>query len=62
MQVVLNTTGGIPTSVFAISVNITEMYDPGLMNHFTIANAYDWEGGRGRRCDFLRSIAAAMPA
>ncbi|KFY13465.1 hypothetical protein V491_06389 [Pseudogymnoascus sp. VKM F-3775] len=62
MQVVLNTTGGIPTSIFAISVNITEMYDPGLMNHFTIANAYDWEGGRGRRCDFLRSIAAAMPA
>ena len=61
MQIVLNITGGIPTSVPGLAVNVTEMFGPGLKNHFTIANAYSCEGGRGARCDFLRSIAAAIP-
>lgn len=40
----------------------TEYMEPGLKNDFTLVNAYSWEGGRGSRGDFWRSIGVSMPA
>lgn len=34
---------------------------PGEMNTFRLADAYTWEGGRGFRCDFWKSIAEIVP-
>jgi hypothetical protein len=41
--------------------NETEYRNPGLTNNFTLVNAYTWEGGRGYRCDFWRSVAGIVP-
>ena len=61
-QINLNETGGTPRSIeITAGVNITEQGSPGLMNNFTLVNAYTWEGGRGMRCDFWRSMAALVP-
>lgn len=61
----LNTTGGTLTkSTFAFgpySFNLTTRVGPNLQNNFTLVNAYSWEGGRGYRCDFWRSIGAIVP-
>ena len=43
-------------------VNTTYFTGPGLMNNFTLVNAYTWEDGRGMRCDFWRSVADIIPA
>jgi hypothetical protein len=43
------------------TINLTEAVGPGLRNNFTLVNAYTWEGGRGYRCDFWRSMAALVP-
>ena len=34
---------------------------PGAQNQFRLANAYTWEGGRGQRCDFWRSMGKKVP-
>ncbi|KKY29618.1 putative carboxylesterase type b [Diaporthe ampelina] len=34
---------------------------PGEMNTFRLADAYTWEGGRGFRCDFWKSLAELVP-
>ncbi|KAI9845635.1 MAG: hypothetical protein M1837_004609 [Sclerophora amabilis] len=61
-QVNLNQSGGQPfESAFSPDLNLTEYKEPGLMNSFEIVNAYTWEGGRGMRCDFWRSVAAIVP-
>ena len=58
----LNETGGIPYEVATqFGVNITQFKDPGLENAFSVANAYQWEGGRGKRCEFWREIAETVP-
>ncbi|KAL8942674.1 MAG: hypothetical protein Q9216_001528 [Gyalolechia sp. 2 TL-2023] len=41
--------------------NVTEFHDPGLRNDFSLVNAYTWEGGRGMRCDFWRSVGRIVP-
>ncbi|KAL9016683.1 MAG: hypothetical protein Q9185_005962 [Variospora sp. 1 TL-2023] len=41
--------------------NVTQFADPGLRNDFTLVNAYTWEGGRGMRCDFWRSVGQIVP-
>ena len=64
LQLNLNQTGGTAfstTSFSATAPNITEFEEPGLMNDFEIVNAYTWEGGRGVRCDFWRSVGAIVP-
>jgi carboxylesterase type B len=35
--------------------------EPGLMNDFVLVDAYEWEGGRGLRCDFWRSVWDLVP-
>ncbi|KAI4161521.1 MAG: hypothetical protein LQ342_004805 [Letrouitia transgressa] len=59
----LNQTGGTAFSALPVptTLNITEFRDPGLRNDFTLENAYTWEGGRGARCDFWRSIGSIVP-
>ncbi|EST09190.2 Carboxylesterase, type B [Kalmanozyma brasiliensis GHG001] len=60
-QINLNQTGGTPESMPFLSTNATVLTDPGLRNDFTKVDAYSWEGYRGRRCDYWRSISNLLP-
>ncbi|KAF7177783.1 hypothetical protein CNMCM7691_006217 [Aspergillus felis] len=57
-QMDLNTTGGTVSQV-TVTPNLTYYIRQGddVVNHFRLANAYTWEGGRGRRCAFWRDVA-----
>ncbi|THX35267.1 carboxylesterase type B [Aureobasidium pullulans] len=62
LQVNLNQTGGQEVSSNIVQgVNATVYVGPGLSNEFEVVNAYDWEGGRGQRCDFWRAVAKIVP-
>lgn len=72
---IFNQTGGTPYEFTAVQVrndgpltvvadrdmNVTLHSEPGLRNDVRLVDAYTWEGGRGMRCDFWRSIAAMVP-
>ena len=63
-QLNLNETGGTPFVTQPLGPtggNATEFEDPGMKNAFDVVNAYTWEGGRGRRCDFWRSVGSMVP-
>ena len=62
-QINLNQTGGTPLSYpGAVSgQNITIFTEPGLANDITLVNAETWEGGRGARCEFWRSVGQIVP-
>ena len=63
-QINLNETGGIPFEAPTLATDvgeITEFGGPGLKNNIELVNAYTWEGGRGARCDFWRSVGAIVP-
>ena len=65
-QLILNETGGspyeaTPEEASGAPFNVTQYEEPGLMNDFTLQNAYKWEGGRGMRCDFWRSVGSIVP-
>ncbi|KAE8405623.1 Alpha/Beta hydrolase protein [Aspergillus pseudonomiae] len=57
-----NTTGG-SVSPLVITPNLTYYIRQGddVVNHFRLANAYTWEGGRGVRCLFWRAAADRIP-
>ncbi|KAF9701533.1 hypothetical protein EKO04_000114 [Ascochyta lentis] len=58
----LNATGGVATLVQATTDLFYNVYsDPGVSNQISLANARDWEGGRGKRCDFWKSVAKDVP-
>ncbi|KAI9692714.1 MAG: hypothetical protein M1820_009419 [Bogoriella megaspora] len=62
----LNVTGGTPQNVvvglgIGQTANVTENLGPGLVNDFRLVDAYSWEGGRGQRCDFWRSMGVLVP-
>ncbi|PMD30492.1 inactive carboxylesterase 4 [Hyaloscypha variabilis F] len=62
MQLNLNETGGAAYStVSPQGVPITQFREPGLLNDFTVADAYAWEGGRGQRCEFWRALSPYVP-
>lgn len=63
VQVNLNQTGGQEKygPIGVQSINATVYVGPGLENAFEVVNAYDWEGGRGQRCDFWRAVAKIVP-
>lgn len=61
LMINLNETGGTPISVPVGAVNVTEMVGPTLKNDISIVDGYTWEGGRGVRCEFWRSIGASVP-
>lgn len=58
VQVNLNTTGGMP---YEALLNVTAFGGEGVRNAFGLVDAYAWEGGRGTRCDFWRSVATLIP-
>jgi carboxylesterase type B len=61
-QIDLNQTGGAPIEVpFGMNFNVTVAGGMGAQNNITLVNAYTWEGGRGQRCDFWRSVGAIVP-
>ncbi|GAB1316190.1 Carboxylic ester hydrolase [Madurella fahalii] len=58
----LNQTGGTPYTIMSSTgVTVTQFRGPGLSNNFTLADAYTWEGGRGRRCEFWRRLSPYVP-
>ncbi len=64
LQLNLNETGGQAYSSVSFSPlapNITAFEEPGLRNEFSVVDAYTWEGGRGVRCDFWRSMGGIVP-
>lgn len=61
-QMDLNTTGGVVTeAVVTSSLSYYERTGAGIVNTFRLADALVWEGGRGSRCDFRRSVSARLP-
>ncbi|KAJ5225998.1 carboxylesterase [Penicillium chermesinum] len=65
VQMNLNQTGGTPTRrkdpMSSCQQIINTYMNPGLVPDFSMVNGYTWEGGRGRRCDFWKSIGSAVP-
>ncbi|KAF2016404.1 alpha/beta-hydrolase [Aaosphaeria arxii CBS 175.79] len=58
----LNTTGGVPTYLTpAANLKYYVYSDPGVTNAFKVADAAQWEGGRGNRCDWWKVNAAKVP-
>ncbi|GIJ89467.1 hypothetical protein Asppvi_008409 [Aspergillus pseudoviridinutans] len=57
-QMDLNTTGGSVSQV-VVTPNLSYYVREGddVVNQFRLADAYTWEGGRGRRCAFWRDVA-----
>lgn len=59
----LNTTGG--TMVYDKVTDHLSYWlqeGPGVTNDFSLADASKWEGGRGKRCEFWRSVGHRVPA
>ncbi|KAI0973135.1 Alpha/Beta hydrolase protein [Xylaria arbuscula] len=58
----LNTTGG---EISLVKVADTLAYyvrsGPGVVNNFRLADSLTWEGARGDRCDFWRSVSERVP-
>ncbi|KAK6343182.1 hypothetical protein TWF718_008554 [Orbilia javanica] len=56
----LNQTGGVPgmTPIPPVGAPYPANVQPGLIGDFSLKNAYTWEGGRGWRCQFWKSVAA----
>lgn len=66
MMANLNETGGTIVSVPAVAfmgnvITATQHVGPGLVNDFSIVDAGTWEGGRGARCEFWKSIGKFVP-
>ncbi|CAO2648598.1 Nn.00g078650.m01.CDS01 [Neocucurbitaria sp. VM-36] len=58
----LNATGGVATFIEATEDLKYYLYsDPGVSNRINTADANAWEGGRGKRCDYWKSVAAKVP-
>lgn len=60
-QIDLNQTGGPFTTISYSVLNISAETGEGAVNSFRLVNAYTWEGGRGMRCDFWRSMGEIVP-
>lgn len=58
----LNTTGGTPyVATTQFGVQVTQFKDPGVGNAFGVVGAWDWEGGRGKRCEFWKEMVGKIP-
>lgn len=57
-----NQTGGMAEQVTASwGVNVTQYTGPGLRADITVVDAWAWEGGRGKRCEFWRGFGKEIP-
>lgn len=58
----LNTTGGeVRLVVVAPTLSYYLRTGADVVNNFSLADAHAWEGGRGDRCAFWRTVAARVP-
>ncbi|KAF1953699.1 carboxylesterase type B [Byssothecium circinans] len=63
----LNQTGGTPTVMpirgpsTGTMINVTTYQGEGVRNALELVDGYAWEGGRGTRCDFWKSVARLVP-
>ncbi|KAF2447537.1 inactive carboxylesterase 4 [Karstenula rhodostoma CBS 690.94] len=58
----LNTTGGTAyTATTQFGVQVTQFEEPGVENAFGVVGAWDWEGGRGQRCEFWKGMVGEVP-
>jgi hypothetical protein len=62
----LNMTGGHATEIKwssngGQSFNVTQYAGPGLTAKFDIVDAWTWEGGRGKRCEFWSDVGQFVP-
>ena len=60
-QIDLNQTGGTFTTQNSTLGQLQTQTGMGAVNDFSLVNAYTWEGGRGMRCDFWRSVGEKVP-
>ncbi|KAI0112061.1 Alpha/Beta hydrolase protein [Nemania sp. FL0031] len=58
----LNTTGG-DISLLTVTDQLAYYIrsGAGVVNTFNLANSFSWEGDRGNRCDFWRSVSPRVP-
>ncbi|KAH7050133.1 acetylcholinesterase precursor [Macrophomina phaseolina] len=56
----LNTTGGTVVDTKIDEMTVKKLEGPGVTAESTEVNADTWEGGRGARCRFLRSLAESL--
>ena len=62
IQMNLNTTGGRVESIYVTpDLSFFLRLDPGVTNDWRLVDAYTWEGGRGKRCQFWRDVAPRVP-
>ncbi|KAH0431957.1 carboxylesterase family protein [Colletotrichum camelliae] len=62
-QLNLNQTGGVPYQFTTQwGVTVTQFQAPGQVNAIAVVPADSWEGGRGARCDFWKTLAPSIPA
>ena len=62
----LNMTGGHATEILwksggGQSINVTQYAGPGLTAKFDIVDAWTWEAGRGKRCEFWVNVGSFVP-
>lgn len=62
IQMILNTTGGtVARTTVTPDLSYFVRTGPGVVNHFRLADALSWEGGRGRRCAFWMEVSGRVP-
>jgi carboxylesterase type B len=61
-QMDLNTTGGLVTDVVVTpDFSYFVRSGAGIVNHFRLTDTRTWEGGRGLRCAFWRTVSSRVP-
>lgn len=61
-QLNLNTTGGIVDLIIVTDeLSYTVRTGAGIVNNFSLVDAFTWEGGRGARCAFWSTISQSVP-
>ncbi len=61
-QMDLNVTGGtVSETTVTSNLSFYELTGSGIVNTFSLANAYSWEGGRGARCAFWLAVSPRVP-
>ncbi|KAI2640842.1 putative carboxylesterase [Hypomontagnella submonticulosa] len=62
VQMNLNTTGGnVSTVTVPPYLSYYVRSGMGIVNTFRLADSITWEGGRGQRCDFWRTVSERVP-
>jgi len=58
----VNQSGGVPyLTTHGSGFQVWQYANPGLRNNFTLVDATSFEGGRGQRCEFWKTLASKIP-